>query len=94
MGLREYPDVNASLAADGEALLQHGDHNLGVAMDTPAGLVVPNVKRVQQRSIRDIAAELTRLQVRYRLRLWMTRVRRILAPERASSAQSNSCIRA
>ena len=63
MALREYPGVNASLAEDGEALLQHGDHNLGVAMDTPAGLVVPNVKRVQRLSIPEIAAELTRLQV-------------------------------
>lgn len=63
MALREYPGVNASLAEDGEALAQHGDHNLGVAMDTPAGLVVPNVKRVQRRSIPEIAAELTRLQV-------------------------------
>ena len=63
VALREHPGVNASLAANGEALVQHGDHNLGVAMDTPAGLVVPNVKRVQQRSIPDIAAELARLQV-------------------------------
>jgi len=63
VALREYPGVNASLAEDGEALVQHGDHNLGVAMDTPAGLVVPNVKRVQRRSIPEIAAELTRLQV-------------------------------
>ena len=65
MALREHPGVNTSLAEDGEALLQHGDHNLGVAMDTPAGLVVPNVKRVQCRSIPELAAELTRLQVRH-----------------------------
>ena len=68
VALREYPGVNASLAADGEALMLHGDHNLGVAVDTAAGLVVPNVKRVQQRSIPEIGAELVRLQVRQRLR--------------------------
>ena len=42
VALREWPDVNASLSADGHSLLRHHSHNLGVAMATPSGLVVSN----------------------------------------------------
>ncbi|CAE7554814.1 Dbt [Symbiodinium microadriaticum] len=41
----------------------HADHNLGIAMDTPKGLIVPVVKQVQLKSPIDIARELTELQV-------------------------------
>ena len=37
-------------------------HNIGIAMDTPDGLIVPNVKNVQALSIFEIASELNRLQ--------------------------------
>lgn len=37
-------------------------HNIGIAMDTPEGLVVPSVKNVQTLSIYDIAVELNRMQ--------------------------------
>ncbi|KAL0200259.1 hypothetical protein M9458_003446, partial [Cirrhinus mrigala] len=37
-------------------------HNIGLAMDTPQGLLVPNVKSVQALSVFDIAVELNRLQ--------------------------------
>ena len=40
VALREWPDVNASLGEDGQSLLRHHAHNLGVAMATPSGLVV------------------------------------------------------
>ncbi|CAL8463419.1 g2953 [Coccomyxa elongata] len=63
VALRQWPDVNGSLSADGSALLQHPSHNLGVAMATPSGLVVPNIKGVENRSIVSIAEELARLQV-------------------------------
>jgi pyruvate/2-oxoglutarate dehydrogenase complex dihydrolipoamide acyltransferase (E2) component len=41
----------------------HHDVNMGVAMDTPKGLVVPVIKKVNEKSIFDIAAELSSLQV-------------------------------
>ncbi|BDA48716.1 Lipoamide acyltransferase component of branched-chain alpha-keto acid dehydrogenase complex [Coccomyxa sp. Obi] len=63
VALRQWPDVNGSLSTDGSALLRHPSHNLGVAMATPSGLVVPNIKGVENRSIVSIAEELARLQV-------------------------------
>ncbi|KAJ3184334.1 hypothetical protein HDU85_001639 [Gaertneriomyces sp. JEL0708] len=42
-------------------VLRRESVNVGVAMDTPQGLIVPNIKNVQQRSILDIAGELHRL---------------------------------
>ena len=38
-----------------------GSHNIGVAMDTSEGLIVPNVKDVQDKTLLEIALELTRL---------------------------------
>ena len=47
---------------DASSYILRGDHNIGVAMDTPDGLLVPNIKAVQNLSILEIAAELNRLQ--------------------------------
>jgi hypothetical protein len=47
LALREYPAVNSSLSPDQTSLLQHARCNLGVAMATPHGLAVPNIKDVQ-----------------------------------------------
>jgi len=62
LALRVYPMLNASLAPDLSEMIYKAAHNIGVAMDTPTGLVVPNVKNVEERSILEIAAELQRLQ--------------------------------
>jgi 2-oxoisovalerate dehydrogenase E2 component (dihydrolipoyl transacylase) len=60
--LLDFGVLNSSLSADLSELIYRGAVNLGVAMDTPAGLVVPNIKGVASRSVLDIAAELARLQ--------------------------------
>jgi 2-oxoisovalerate dehydrogenase E2 component (dihydrolipoyl transacylase) len=61
LALAKYPTLNSSVV--GEAKLQlHHYHNIGVAMDTPRGLVVPNIKNVEHKSILDIHEELLELQ--------------------------------
>lgn len=64
IALQQYPMLNArvDLTADKPALVHRTQHNIGVAMDTPAGLLVPVVKDVGAHSILTIAAELARLQ--------------------------------
>jgi 2-oxoisovalerate dehydrogenase E2 component (dihydrolipoyl transacylase) len=62
LALLQYPELNAHTNADCTEHILRGSHNIGVAMDTPQGLLVPNVKDVQSKSIFDIAAELNRLQ--------------------------------
>ncbi|MEE6523169.1 hypothetical protein FKM82_021910, partial [Ascaphus truei] len=62
LGLLHYPALNASLDEDCKNITYKAAHNIGVAMDTQQGLIVPNVKNVQVRSIFEIAAELNRLQ--------------------------------
>ena len=66
LALYQFPILNARVdAGDGSskpALVMRSQHNIGVAMDTPQGLVVPVIKDVGSRNIVSIAAELVRLQ--------------------------------
>ena len=62
LALAAAPGLNGHVSPDASQLTQRGAHNIGVAMDTPRGLIVPNVKGVQGLSILQIAAELARLQ--------------------------------
>ncbi|CAG9127021.1 unnamed protein product [Plutella xylostella] len=62
LALSEYPVLNASLDANCENLIYKANHNIGVAMDTPNGLVVPVIKNVEQKSILEIAQDLMNLQ--------------------------------
>ena len=60
-GLRRYPLVNASLdTAAGEIVVHPGCH-VGLAVATPAGLVVPVVRDADRRTLPDLAAEVNRL---------------------------------
>ncbi|KAM4721824.1 lipoamide acyltransferase component of branched-chain alpha-keto acid dehydrogenase complex, mitochondrial [Rhinophrynus dorsalis] len=62
LGLTQYPILNASVDENCQNITYKAAHNIGIAMDTQQGLIVPNVKNVQVRSIFEIAAELNRLQ--------------------------------
>lgn len=59
IALKAYPAFNSSL--DGEELVLKQYYNIGVAADTPEGLVVPVVKEADRKGIREIAAEMAAL---------------------------------
>lgn len=61
--LEKYPRLNAWLDEDSQSLKVFKNHNVSIAMDTPNGLVVPNIKNVQNQSIVEIARELNRIQL-------------------------------
>jgi len=63
LALEDFPVMNSSVDEGAKAIVQHAQHNIGCAMNTPFGLVVPNVKNVAKKSVMDIALELFRLQV-------------------------------
>lgn len=60
--LEQYPELNSWLDEETQTLRILASHNIGIAMDTPEGLVVPNIKNVQNLNILAIARELNRLQ--------------------------------
>lgn len=60
--LLKYPVINSRLDEKKENIIFVKNHNIGVAMDTPNGLVVPVVKNVQNKGILEISKELNRLQ--------------------------------
>jgi len=64
--LREFPTFNASLAADGESLVLKKYFHVGVAVDTPNGLVVPVIRDVDTKGILDLGGELAELSARAR----------------------------
>ncbi len=64
--LREFPDFNASLSNDGETLIRKKYFHIGVAVDTPNGLVVPVLRDCDQKGLLELAQELTDLSTRAR----------------------------
>ena len=57
--LKQYPKFNASL--DGDELIIKNYFHIGIAVDTPDGLVVPVVKDADQKGVLEIAEEMTAL---------------------------------
>ena len=64
--LKQFPRFNSSLSADGQSLFYKKYLNIGIAVDTPAGLVVPVLKAVDQKSIYELSEEMTDLSTRAR----------------------------
>ena len=56
--LKEFPMLNSSLDQDLEKIVIKNYVNMGIAVDTPEGLIVPNIKNVQEKSIVNIAEEI------------------------------------
>ena len=59
--LQANPEFNRSLAADGEHFVQKHYVHVGMAVDTPRGLVVPVIRDVNEKGIWDISAEIAEL---------------------------------
>ena len=57
MALREYPQFNVSLDNDGEHMVHKHYVNIGIAVDTPAGLMVPVIRDVDKKSIWQLSEE-------------------------------------
>jgi pyruvate dehydrogenase E2 component (dihydrolipoamide acetyltransferase) len=64
--LREFPYMNARLTADGTAIEQLPAVNLGVAVDTERGLLVPVVQEADRKGLQAFAAEVRELEERAR----------------------------
>ncbi|MDD2869616.1 dihydrolipoyllysine-residue acetyltransferase [Neomegalonema sp.] len=64
--LKEFPDFNSSLAPDKASLIYKKYYNIGVAVDTPDGLVVPVVRDVDRKGIVEISKELGDISARAR----------------------------
>ena len=59
--LEEFPLFNASIDMNTMKIIKKDYINLGIAVDTPQGLIVPNIKSANKMSIREISDEIARL---------------------------------
>jgi pyruvate dehydrogenase E2 component (dihydrolipoamide acetyltransferase) len=64
--LRTFPAFNSSLSEDGESLILKKYIHIGVAVDTPNGLVVPVVRDVDQKGIHQLSRELLEISMKAR----------------------------
>ena len=66
VAIRKHPTFNSSLTADKENLVIKHYLNIGVAVDTPDGLVVPVIRDVEQKGLLELAKELAEVSTRAR----------------------------
>lgn len=65
--LQQFPSFNASLSPDGEQLILKKYLNIGIAVDTPNGLVVPVLRDANRKTINELAVELAEKSEKARL---------------------------
>ena len=66
VALRDHPKLKSSLADNGDTLVMKHYCHIGMAVDTPAGLVVPVIRDVDKKSIWELASEVAALAERAR----------------------------
>ena len=66
VALRDNPKINSSLAQGGESLVYKQYIHIGMAVDTPAGLMVPVIRDVDRKTIWDLASEIAELAAKAR----------------------------
>jgi pyruvate dehydrogenase E2 component (dihydrolipoamide acetyltransferase) len=66
VALKQHPEFNASLSTDGESLILKKYFHIGIAVDTPKGLVVPVIRDVDKKGLLEIAAALGEVSGRMR----------------------------
>ncbi len=64
--LKSHPEFNSSLSPAGDALILKNYYHIGVAVDTPGGLVVPVVRNVDQKGVLQLAKELGEISAKAR----------------------------
>ena len=64
--LKEAPEFNSSLSHMAQSLIIKNYFNIGIAVDTPTGLVVPVIRNVDQKNINDLSLELAELSKKAR----------------------------
>ena len=65
-GLKQFPEVNSSLSPEKDSLIVKGYYHVGVAVETPDGLVVPVIRDVDRKGITELSKELGAVSARAR----------------------------
>ena len=66
VALKEFPEFNASLSPAKDSLILKRYYNLGIAVDTPNGLIVPVIRDVDRKGVMELSQELAQVSVKMR----------------------------